>query len=59
MDNLTFAPAHELAALIRRHQVSSPEVVEAYPRQIDQHNHLERDYYARRPGCAVPGAGGR
>jgi amidase len=38
MTNLTFAPAHQLAQLIRDRQVSSLAVVEAYLTQIARHN---------------------
>jgi amidase len=38
MTNLTFAPAHQLAQMIRDRQTSSSEVVEAYLTKISQHN---------------------
>jgi amidase len=38
MTDLTFAPAHQLAQMIRDRQVSSLEVVEAYLTKISQHN---------------------
>jgi amidase len=38
MTDLTFAPAHQLARMIRDRQVSSREVVEAYLVKISQHN---------------------
>jgi amidase len=38
MTDLTFAPAHQLAQMIRDRQVSSLEVVEAYLFKISQHN---------------------
>jgi amidase len=38
MTNLTFAPAHQLAQLIRDRQVSSVAVIEAYLAQIARHN---------------------
>jgi amidase len=38
MTDLTFAPAHQLAQMIRDCQVSSLEVVEAYLTKISQHN---------------------
>ena len=38
MTNLTFAPAHQLAQMIRDRQISSLEVVEAYLAQISRHN---------------------
>ncbi|WP_309744466.1 amidase [Chamaesiphon sp. OTE_20_metabat_361] len=40
MTDLTFAPAHQLARMIRERQVSSLEVVEAYLTKISQHNSL-------------------
>jgi amidase len=38
MNDLTFAPAHQLAQMIRDRQVSSLEVIEAYLAQISRHN---------------------
>jgi amidase len=38
MTDLTFAPAHQLAQMIRDRQVSSLEVIEAYLTKISQHN---------------------
>lgn len=38
MDDLIFAPAHELATAIRRREVSSVEVVDAHLAQIERHN---------------------
>lgn len=38
MTDLTFAPAHQLAQMIRDRQVSSLEVIEAYLAQISRHN---------------------
>jgi Asp-tRNA(Asn)/Glu-tRNA(Gln) amidotransferase A subunit family amidase len=38
MTDLTFAPAHHLAQMIRDRRVSSLEVVEAYLSKISQHN---------------------
>ncbi len=38
MNDLIFAPAHQLAQMIRDRQVSSLEVVEAYLAQISRHN---------------------
>jgi amidase len=38
MTDLTFAPAHQLAQMIRDRQVSSLEVVEAYLTKISRHN---------------------
>jgi amidase len=38
MTDLTFAPAHQLAQMIRDRQISSLEVVEAYLTQISRHN---------------------
>jgi amidase len=38
MTDLTFAPVHQLAQMIRDRQVSSLEVVEAYLSKISQHN---------------------
>jgi amidase len=38
MTDLTFAPAHQLAQMIRDRQVSSLEIIEAYLTQISRHN---------------------
>jgi amidase len=38
MTNLTFAPAHQLAQMIRDRQISSLEVIEAHLAQIARHN---------------------
>ena len=38
MTNLTFAPAHQLAQMIRDREVSAVEVLDAYLSQIAQHN---------------------
>jgi amidase len=38
MTDLTFAPAHQLARMIRDRQVSAVDVLEAYLAQIAQHN---------------------
>jgi amidase len=38
MTDLTFAPAYQLARMIRDRQVSSVAVIEAYLAKIDQHN---------------------
>jgi amidase len=38
MTDLTFAPAHQLAQMIRDRQISSLEVIEAYLAKISQHN---------------------
>lgn len=38
MNSLTFAPAHQLAQMIRDRQVSAVEVLDTYLAQIDRHN---------------------
>jgi amidase len=38
MKNLTFAPAHQIAQMIRDRQVSAVKVLEAHLAQVAQHN---------------------